>query len=108
MGGNADMHRAYARAKLHRDPECFVVNEDGSWTLKYPAVAEVEEKYEVRTWRQFLLATTTLTNIGYLARLQQRRLVCRPRRGHAAPQGSGAWRADELEIRQGEAPIAGA
>ena len=45
MGVNADMQRAYARAKLHRDPECFVVNEDGSWTPKYPAVAEAEEEY---------------------------------------------------------------
>jgi len=45
MGGNADMQRAYARAKLHRDLECFVVNEDGSWTPKYPAVAEVDEEY---------------------------------------------------------------
>ena len=34
MGVNADLHRAYARAKLHRDPECFVVNADGSWTPK--------------------------------------------------------------------------
>jgi hypothetical protein len=45
MGANADMQRAYARAKLHRDPQCFVVNEDGSWTPKYPAVAEAEEEY---------------------------------------------------------------
>lgn len=43
MGVNADMQRAYARAKLHRDPECFVVNEDGSWTPKYPAVAEEQQ-----------------------------------------------------------------
>ena len=46
MGGNnADMQRAYARAKLHRDFECLVVKENGSWTPKYPAVAEAEEEY---------------------------------------------------------------
>jgi len=45
MGAKADMQRAFARAKLHRDFESLVVDEDGSWTQKYPAVAEAEEEY---------------------------------------------------------------
>jgi hypothetical protein len=45
MSANADLHRAYARAKLHRDPDCFVVNEDCSCTPKYPTAAEAEGEY---------------------------------------------------------------
>jgi len=35
--GGADHYRAAARAKLNRDPECYVPNDDGTLTLKYPA-----------------------------------------------------------------------
>jgi hypothetical protein len=41
MGVNfADQHRAMARAKLRRDPECYVHDADGLPTPKYAAVAE--------------------------------------------------------------------
>ena len=41
MGVNfAEQHRAMARAKLHRDPECYVMGEHGVLTPKYAAEPE--------------------------------------------------------------------
>ena len=42
MGGDFDHYRASARAKLHRDPECYMMGENGVLTPKY---AEEPEQY---------------------------------------------------------------
>jgi hypothetical protein len=45
MGVNfAEQHRAMAHAKLHRDPECYVIGEYGVPTPRY---AEEAEHYRV-------------------------------------------------------------
>ncbi len=40
MGVNPEHHRAVARAKLHRDLECYVMGEHGVLTPKYAQEAE--------------------------------------------------------------------